>query len=88
MRRADREGHCVAFVDGGEYLFPRDHYEPLRAAWMRGEAFYTGTTHFGAPLTIKLARVEGVADHSPDVCQQIIAEDDEDRRERAIRGDE
>jgi hypothetical protein len=90
MKRADRDGHCRVYMadGGGSYVLTRDHYRPLLEAWMAGRTFYTGSDHFGAPVTIKLARVEGVADNSAAVCAQAIAEDEQDRRERAIRGED
>lgn len=89
MRRADREGYCsVHMIDGsGRYLLTREHYEPVRTAWMRGEAFYTGRDCFGSPITIKLGRVESVCDVPADVCAAALEDEEQNRKDRAITGD-
>ena len=83
-----RDGDCRAFtMDGSSYSLRREDYEPLLAAWMAGNAFFTGHTTYGAPVTIKLSRVEGVMDCSPEIV--AIADDDarEERKEEMLNGD-
>lgn len=90
MRIADREGHvCVYMMEGnGTYVLAREHYAPLMEAWQSGRAFYTGTGLLGGPVTIKLSRVEAVADNSAETCARALSEDEAERKERAIRGEE
>lgn len=73
-------------LDNGSYAFTRADYAPLLAAWKKGEAFYTASDLFGSPVTVKLARVEAVADNSADACAAGIADDEEYKRDQAIKG--
>lgn len=46
-------------------------YEPLREAWMRGEAFFTTRDCYDCPVTIKLGQVVGIALSTPEVRRQV-----------------
>jgi hypothetical protein len=71
--------------DDNSFHFHPDCYEPLRAAWMNGEAFYTGRDCYDEPVTIRLGQVIAVSLSTPSVRAQAR----EDRRADKLRdGDE
>lgn len=46
-------------------------YEPLREAWMRGEAFFTTRDCYDGPVTLKLGNVVAVALSTPAIRSQV-----------------
>ena len=52
--------------DTSAYLFHPDCYAELRAAWMRGEAFFTGHDCYGDELTVRLSAVLVVNHATPE----------------------
>lgn len=69
MTRVCEEGYCsVVMMDGsGVYRLPRSEYARVRMLWMSGtHAFIETVGFYGAPTTIKAARIEGISDWSPE----------------------
>lgn len=65
------------------HLHP-DHYLPLKAAWMRGEAFYVGTDAYGDEMTVKLGNVVMISHGTPEHMAQAAAEAEADKLKDAI----
>jgi hypothetical protein len=70
--RLREEGACYAYsrADGSAYSFARSEFDALRTAWMKGEAFFTGTLLYGSTGTVKLGDIVAVVDSS---AEHILA---------------
>lgn len=66
--RSSEIGCCRVWCrdDPGAYIFHPDCYDALKAAWMKGEAFFTGTDCYGDEITIKLGAVIVVNHATPE----------------------
>lgn len=92
MRRQREDGYCLAFskADGSAYTLPRSEYTAVHAAWMRGEAFWTGGGFYGGAITLRLGDIVAVTDIPPDVVRaqraDKHAEAEEDRADDLLTG--
>jgi hypothetical protein len=79
-------GSCYAYskADGSAYAFARDEYQPLLHEWMAGRAFFTGTSVYGSPLTVKLGDIVAVSDVSPEALEAQREDRKADERDDAI----
>lgn len=77
---------AVAMIDGGEYRLPIESYTRVRQEWMQGVAFLDVEDYFGAPITIKTARIESVGRFTAQALAARAAHDAEQRRADAIGG--
>lgn len=83
MKLMRETGYTEVVMLGAEnsYRFPLRSYSKLRDAWLNGNAFIETETWYGSMMTIKLSRVETIAewtDAAVDVCV-------EERRLQAIQ---
>jgi hypothetical protein len=88
MTRREEFGVCYAHAfDDGSYIMDRSHYDALKRAWMKGEAFYEGVGLYGQLVTLKLSRIEGVSDFSPEQIAAYDADQAEQSRQDMLQGD-
>lgn len=90
MKRADREGNTLAYCrsDGCPIVLRVDQYPHLLAAWKAGQAFYDGVGVYGELVSIRLAGIEAVALLDANTCSEVLADEEEDRKGRLLRGEE
>lgn len=70
--------------DPNAYLLHPDCYGPLKAAWMRGEAFFTGRDCYGDEMVVKLGQVVVISHATPNA----MAEAAEDNKADKLAGDD
>lgn len=88
MTRREEFGVCYAHAfDGSSYVFARACYETMLAEWMAGKAFYEGHGPFGQAINVKLSRIEGISDFSPDQIAAYDADQREQQQQDMISGD-
>ena len=70
--------------DPNAWLLHPDHYEYIKAAWMRGEAFYIGTDCYGDEMVVKLGAVIVISLATP----EAMAAANEDAKADRLLDDE
>lgn len=70
-----------------EYRLPPEEYDRVLAEWMAGRAFIATVQYFGAPLTVKAARIECISLMRPDALAAYEAHLSEERARRALQGE-
>lgn len=71
----------------GWYGLPVSQRDDVKAAWMRGQAFYDGVDLWGDEVTIKLGDVSGVTLRTQAGCDAIDEEDEERKRRKLTESD-
>jgi hypothetical protein len=69
----------------GGYMFDRSELERLRAALMKGEAWFTGQGLYGSSVTVRLAHFIAIADITPESFAASVEDERLTKREEDIR---
>ena len=79
--RAEQIGICRVWVkeDSDSFHFHPDCWEPLKAAWMRGEAFFEGRDPYDDVLVMKLGAVVAMSQGTPEHMAEAAADAEADK---------
>jgi hypothetical protein len=82
--RSSEIGCCRVWCkdDPSAYLLHPRHYEALKAAWMRGEAFYEGDDCYGEEMVVKLGHVVVISLATPAAMALADADAEADKLTR------
>ncbi len=87
MRRQRVIGRCELVNQRGQSIsLPREQYETVRAAWLKGSLYVDVVDFHGARGTVKLHNIESIFDVSPEALMARIEEDRLDEADDNLAG--
>lgn len=75
MRRKRELGYCCVTTNRqGSWFLPREQFDCVRAAWLKGAPFVDTIGFHGDRITIKLADVDSIFDVTPEAEMSALEE--------------